>query len=260
MADTADRTLPASPRRREAARRSGAMPGAAAPAWAAAAATTILLGPAWLRATVPAAADMLRATLPAARPPEFVDLLPAALIMPTLGLVLAAGAAGIGVRILLDGFAWQPGRAAPDLRRIDPLAGLARILSPRTFLAALGHAVGLALVVAVTMRAAAPLVAVAASGDALHDPARLAAAAWRPLAWLVAAAALVAVVQWAIARRRFEAAIRMTPQEFADEARGMEADPKVRLLQRHRARQPVRRSDAATEPDPARAPGSRSGR
>jgi len=49
---------------------------------------------------------------------------------------------------------------------------------------------------------------------------------------------VVAACQWAFARRRFEARIRMTPQEFADEARSMQADPKVRLLQQRRPAQP----------------------
>ncbi|MFM9057564.1 MAG: EscU/YscU/HrcU family type III secretion system export apparatus switch protein [Planctomycetaceae bacterium] len=236
MSHASDRTLPATPRRREAARRAGAMPTAAAPAWAATAATTVLLGPAWLRATVPAGADLLRATLPAAGPPEFATLLPAALVLPTVGLVLAAGTAGLAVRLLLDGFTLQPGRAAPDPRRIDPCAGLARILSLRTLGAALGAGIGLALLAAAALRAGTPLVSLAASGDALDDPGRLVTAAWRPLAWLVVAAAVVSVVQWALARRRFEATIRMTPQEFADEARGMQADPKVRLLHARRAR------------------------
>jgi flagellar biosynthetic protein FlhB len=260
MADSSDRTLPATPRRREAARRAGAMPPAAAPAWAASAATTILLGPAWLRATVPAAADMLRETLPTAHEPALAVVLSPRLLLPTAGLVLAAGAAGLAVRILLDGVAWQPGRAAPDLGRIDPVRGLARALSPWALLGALGNAVGLAVIVAATLFAAGPLAALASSGDALDDPARLVAAAWRPLAWLVVAAAGVAVVQWGLARRRFEATIRMTPQEFADEARGMQADPKVRLLHQGRARPAVRQPDAPREPDRAPAPGSRSGR
>ena len=260
MSDTADRTLPATPRRREAARRSGAMPTAAAPAWAATAAAAILLGPAWLRATVPAAADMFQATLPEPGAPDLGTLLPAALVLPTVGLVLAAGAAGLAVRILLDGFSWQPGRAAPELRRIAPLPGLARILSTRSLAACLGHAVSLALLVAAALAASGPLVGLAASGAAFADPAPVAAAAWRPLAWLVVAAAAVCVVQWAIARRRFEASIRMTPQEFADESRGMQADPQVRLLQWRRSRPAVRPRDARPDPAPGPAPHSRSGR
>lgn len=231
MSDNGDRTLPATPRRREAARRSGSMPTAAAPAWAATAAAAVLLGPAWLRATVPAAADVLRATLPAPGVPDLGTLLPASLVLPTVGLVLAAGAAGLAVRLLLDGFSWQPGRAAPDLRRIAPLAGLARILSARTLAACLGHALGLALLVAAALAASGPLVGLAAPEMGFADPAPLATAAWRPLAWLVVVAAAVSVAQWGLARRRFEASIRMTPQEFADETRGLQADPQVRLLQ-----------------------------
>lgn len=249
MADTGDRTLPATPRRREAARRAGAMPAATAPAWAAASVTTILLGPAWLRATVPAAAEHLRAAVPAA---EASVVPPASLLLPTVGVVLAAGAAGLAVRLLLDGLSWEPGRAAPDLRRIDPLAGLARIVSVRTVAASLGHALGLAVLVGVAACGAGPLVAVAASGAALDEPGVLAAAAWRPLGWLAAAAAVVACVQWALARRRFEAAIRMTPQEFADESRGLQADPQVRLLQQRRAGATVRRPAAPDAPAAAR--------
>ncbi len=256
MADSSDRTLPATPRRRAAARRAGMLPAAVAPAWVAAAATVVALGPAWLRATVPAAADVLRSTLAGSQPPELAALVPAALVMPTLGLVLAAGAAALAVRLALDGFDWQPGRAAPDLRRIDPVAGLARVFSMRTLAACLGNAVGVATLVTVGVWAATPLVGVAASGAALADPGILATAAWRPLIWLVGAAAAVAVVQWAWARRRFEASIRMTPQEFADESRGMQADPQVRLLQQRRAGATVSRTEARPRPES----GSRSDR
>lgn len=258
MSDTGDRTLPATPRRREAARRAGSVPAATGPAWAASAATAILLGPAWLRATVPAATDVLRETLAVNRPPEFTTLLPVTLLLPTIGIVSAAGAAGLAVRLLIDGLTWHPGRLVPDLRRIDPGAGLARILSVRSLVAALGAGIGLALLVGCGFMAAGPLADLAAGGAALEDPARLASAASRPLAWVVVATCVVAAVQWAFARHRFEAALRMTPQEFADESRGLQADPQVRLLHWNRSRPTVRRPDAPPEPAPAR--GSRSGR
>ena len=136
MSDSSDRVIPATPRRREAARRQGGMPTAALPAWVATAGTAVLLLPAWAATTMPAAAEMLRGTISgAARAARHGDVaLPAviAVVVPTVALVLAAAAAGIGVRILLDGFSWQPARALPMLRRIDPLAGLARIFSFRT--------------------------------------------------------------------------------------------------------------------------------
>jgi flagellar biosynthesis protein FlhB len=51
---------------------------------------------------------------------------------------------------------------------------------------------------------------------------------------MAAAAAGIAAGQWGFARLRFERRIRMTPQEFADEAKSVQADPKVRLLQQRR--------------------------
>jgi flagellar biosynthesis protein FlhB len=46
-------------------------------------------------------------------------------------------------------------------------------------------------------------------------------------------------VRWLAARRRFEQQIRMTPEEFAEEAKSAQADPKVRMLQQQRQRQPM---------------------
>jgi len=63
---------------------------------------------------------------------------------------------------------------------------------------------------------------------------RLFAAAQQAILPLVAAAAVVAACTWAFSRRRFERRIRMTPQEYADEARSMQADPKVRLMRQQR--------------------------
>jgi flagellar biosynthesis protein FlhB len=81
---------------------------------------------------------------------------------------------------------------------------------------------------------ARPLVTVIGSGDLAHEPARLFAAAQQAILPLVAAAAVVAACSWAFSRLRFERRIRMTPQEYADEARSMQADPKVRLMRQQR--------------------------
>jgi len=240
MADDSDRVIPATPRRREAARRQGAMPAAAPLAWAATAATAIFLLPGWARATLTAATEMVGQAVAVAHADAGSIGVPAtAVVLPSVGLVLAAGSAGLAVRILCDGFSWQPGRLVPDLRRIDPLAGTARIFSARTLLAALGAAAGLAVLGITAACAAGPLVAAVAAGDGLREPAAAWVAAWRPLAWLVGTATVVAACQYAAARLRFERQIRMTPQEFADEAKSMQADPRVRLLQRGRPRQPA---------------------
>lgn len=244
MSDASDRVIPATPRRREAARRQGAMPTAAVPAWVATAGTAVLLLPAWAAATAAPAADMLRlAIADAARPqadaPAIGGLSVSQLVavsLPTMAVVLAAAAAGLGTRLLLDGCSWQPERALPMFRRIDPAAGLARIFSSRTVSGCLGGAAALAAVMAAGAIALQPLVAATAT---LPEATALAAMAWRSAAWLFAAAAAVAACRWFVARRRFERQIRMTPEEFADESKSAQADPKVRLLQRQRPRQPA---------------------
>jgi|688.fasta_scaffold03409_23 flagellar biosynthetic protein FlhB len=235
MSDAASRTIPATPRRRELARRQGMMPMANLPAWVAMVATTLLLLPSWAQATFPAATAMMQQSLRLVAidlesPPRLDLLLPAALVLPTLALVAVVGGVGLTVRFLLDGSAWQLSRVAPRLDRISPLAGLARIFSLHTLASLAGHACGLLLLVMAAALSAWPLVAIIGSGEMAHEPGRMSAAAQRALLPLVAAAAVVAACTWAVSRLRFERRIRMTPEEYADEARSMQADPKVRLM------------------------------
>lgn len=241
MSDSSSRTIPATPRRRAAARREGLAAPADLPAWAASAATAILLAPAWARATIPAAAESVREACAAAAASDgsLANLpwpLPPAVILPTLGVVAASAAVGLAVRLAADGFVWQPGRAAPDLRRIDPLAGLRRIVSGGTVAAIAMAAAGLAALGATAFFLARPLLAVQPWPVAGEHVGSLAGTGWRAVLWLVAVAAAVAACQWLLARRRFERRIRMTPQELAEEVKDLQADPRVRLLQQQRKR------------------------
>jgi flagellar biosynthetic protein FlhB len=229
MADTADRTIPATPRRREQARRAGQEPTATLPAWAASAATAILLAPAWARSTVPAAAEAFReAASAAALPGEAAAPISLGVVMPSLGLIAASAAAGMAVHLATGGFSFQPARAAFTPQRINPLTGFQRIFSGGTLLGMLGHAAALSALVVIAVMAARPLAGmmlVPAEAPAVGD------VAWRAIAWLAVAAAVLATVQWLVARRRFERRIMMTPQEFADEAKDLQADPRIKLLQ-----------------------------
>jgi flagellar biosynthetic protein FlhB len=249
MGDAADRTIPATPRRRAAARRQGLAPRPHQPAWIAAAVTTLFLLPAWGRATVPAAAEMMREAVARAVSGGTLDaatLLPAAVVLPTLAVIAAASAAGIATRSVLDG-GWGLGRAAFDLRRISPAAGLGRIFAGETLLAAAGHAAGLAVIVVAAALGAWSRGSLLGDATATADPARVAAAAlgmlWPPLA----AAVVVTVVGQLLAWRRFERRLRMTPEEYAEESRGMQADPKIRLLHRDATRRPPASASPAAD-------------
>jgi len=249
MASDSDRTIPATPRRREQARREGLAPSAALPAWAASAGVAILLAPSWARATIPAAAEMLRAAVLAAGGSGQGEIpwpFPPALVWPTVGVVAASAAVGLAVRTACDGLSWQPARAALDLRRIDPIRGFTRIFSLDTFLAMGGAAVALGTLGAAAVVAARSLVGLQTAG--VGGAAAIAGSvAWRAAAWLVAGAAVVAAGQWALARRRFERRIRMTPQEAVEEAKDMRADPRIRLFHMQRRRpQPTASSTSGT--------------
>lgn len=252
MADASDRTIPATPRRREAARQQGMMPLSSLPAWLAAVLVAVALAPTWWAATLPAAADMLRATISTAGKDASFD--PAALVdmrihLPTIAVVLASGTVGIAVRVLLDGAAWRPARITPAWQRIDPLAGLGRICSWSTLTALATNALALTVLFAAAVWSIAPLVTTTDIAQVVADPGWLIARGQRAILPLAGVAAGVAAVQWALARRRFEARIRMTPQEYQDEAKSLQADPKVKLMREQARRRPAAAGRSAAAPD-----------
>ncbi len=240
MSDAADRSLPATPRRREAAREQGAAPNAALPAFVAMVAVAVLLLPGWSRAAIPAADAFMRQSLTAAFAPrghEALDaalIAPAQLLMPTAALVAATAIAGICVRFLCDGSAWRLARAAPRLGRIDPFAGLGRIFSLATLRAVLWNGACLAVIASVAALAASPLVGLVRSSEPVFDAERPLAAIRALLLPVLFAAAAVAVAQWGLARLAFERRLRMTPDEFKEEMRSLEADPRIKLERRKR--------------------------
>lgn len=238
MSDAADRSIPATPRRREAARREGAMPDAAPLAWAAAAIVTVLLLPAWARATWSALTAACAAWFAVAGAPAPLDagavvVLPSRLIGPTVGLAVVAAAAGLGVRLAVDGPSWLPARIAPDIARIDPLRGLRRMVSLRSLAAVVGNTAAVAVLGGVAILSARPFLAAAAASS--PEPLAALTVAWRAIVPLTMTAAAVAVAQYGAARWTFERRLRMTPREFAEEARSLQADPRVRLLHQQRS-------------------------
>ncbi len=228
---TADRSLPPTPRRREAARRAGLVPTATLPAWGASTVVTILLLPRWLEATAGAAAAFFQSALPAAvRGEDTVAVWGGAVAVlgPTVTIVCAATAAAVAVRMACDGVQWHPGRAAFDLRRIAPWTGLARILSADTLRTIAGGAIGLALVAAAVVWSCHGL-AWALATDAMATTQGSLETARRILLPVAGSAAAMGLAGWALARRRAERRLWMTPEEFAAEQRAVEAGPRVRF-------------------------------
>ena len=89
--------------------------------------------------------------------------------------------------------------------------------------------------------AATPIVGLVRASGPILEPQQPLAALRGTLGLLILAAAAVAAAQWGLARVAFERRLRMTPEEFQDEMRGLEADPRIRSERQRRAvrRQPV---------------------
>lgn len=244
MADgTADRSLPPTPRRREAAVRAGLIPAATLPAWGASSVVVILLLPRWLEATVGAATAFFQTALPAAvRGDDALVVCAgcAAVAWPTLTLVCAATAAAAATRVACDGLHWHPGRAAFDLRRLDPWSGVSRILSADTLRSIGGGAIGL-MIVAATIGWSCRRLAAALATDAVATAPGSLEMGRGVLAPAAGVAATLGLIGWALARRRAERRLWMTPEEFAAERRALEAGPRVRF---HAPRHPAPRSAA----------------
>jgi len=238
MSDAADRSIPATPRRRAAAREDGAAPNAAIPAFVALMAAAVLLLPGWSQTALPAAGGFLRESLAAAFTApghDAVDLrllFPAQVLLPTAALVVATAGAAVCVRFLFDGSAWRLARAAPRWQRIDPLAGAARLLSLATLRAVVWNGVCLGVIVAAAAFSAGPLVALLESSTPLVEASPAIQALRGMLLPVLLAAAAVAAAQWGAARLSFERRLRMTPQEFKEEMRSLEADPKIKFERR----------------------------
>lgn len=238
MGDAAERSIPATPRRRAAAREEGLAPTAALPAFVALVTAAVLLLPGWSQTALPAASGFVRESLAAAFSvprPDGVDLrllFPAQVLLPTAALVVATAGAGVCVRLFLDGSAWRLARVAPRWRRIDPFAGAARVLSLATLRAVAWNGACLAVLVAAAACAAGPLVGLLEAGRPIVDAAPVFAALRGVLLPVLLAAAAVAAAQWGVARLAFERRLRMTPEEFKEEMRSLEADPKIKFERR----------------------------
>lgn len=236
MSDAADRTIPATPRRRRLAERAGMIPAAALPAWAATVVTTVLLLPAWWSATVAAASTALRRTVAST---DGTAWHLAAMALPTVALVLAAAAVGVGVRLLFDGFRVDFGRVLPAGSRVSPWAGLKRVLAPATAGRALAGGLFLAPPALVAVRGvpslletlSAPLATAPLSGPPeaiVGHVANAVPAAFAALWPVVAAALAAALVRHAVRRRLAERRLRMTPEELREELRDLSAPGAVK--------------------------------
>ena len=239
MSDQSQRTIPATPRRREFARQNGLMPLSTLPAWIAAASAAVMLAPWWFAATLPVAQDMIENVIRSSVKNMsgsigFSNDLLLRLFLPTMVVILVSSGVGLIVRMLLDGVSWQPSRILPAMHRIDVSRGLSRMFSARTLGMIVLHTCSLAALVLAVYVAMCPFIQssqLAGWEESLvSHPMSIIVQAQRAMFGLIGVSIAIVMAQWFLARWQFEKRIRMTPEEYQEEARSLQADPKIKLM------------------------------
>lgn len=169
-------------------------------------------------------------------------------VLPILGLMMLGG---VSTTVLQIGFLWVPDRVAPDISRLNPLAGLQRIFS-LTGTLRLGF--GLFKVIVVTVVAGAvvwqrwndilgaALLETPQLGRFLIDIS-LSATFWVGLALFI-----LALLDYGLQRWKFEQDLRMTHQEVREEMRNVQGDPAIVARRRAIQRQMVLNRIASSVP------------
>jgi len=172
-------------------------------------------------------------------------------VLPLLGVLAVLG---LAVNAAQTGLVWSVEPLAPRLSRINPLEGARRIFSRRALFELGKSLLKVALVAAVTYGAIRTAVesVVARSGADVRSLAAAVGSHALGLGWRAALVlAVVAALDYLYQRYEYEQSLKMTRQEIKEELRQTEGDPLLRSRIRRRQRelaqarmlQEVRRAD-----------------
>jgi flagellar biosynthetic protein FlhB len=160
-------------------------------------------------------------------------------LLPILGLLMLVG---VMTSVFQVGFLWVPDRLAPDFSRLSPLAGMRRIFS-LAGTSRLGF--GLVKVMLVSVVATAVLwwrwdevlrsgsLDIPQLGQFLIDIS-LSTALWAGLVLVI-----LAILDYAIQRWKYEQDLRMTHQEIREEMKNLQGDPQIVARRRAIQRQMI---------------------
>jgi flagellar biosynthetic protein FlhB len=160
-------------------------------------------------------------------------------LLPLLGLLMLGGVLS---SVLQVGFLWIPDKLSPDLSRLSPLAGLQRIFS-LTGTLRLGF--GLLKVALVGIVATAVVwtrwdeVMLSGALDIPDFGKFLIDISLDTVLWAAVALVILAVLDYAAQRWKYEQDLRMTHQEVREEMRNMQGDPQIVARRRAIQRQMV---------------------
>ncbi|QDT65633.1 flagellar biosynthesis protein FlhB [Calycomorphotria hydatis] len=168
-----------------------------------------------------------------------------------LPVLLLMAAASVGINLVQVGFLFSPSALQPKPERLNPVQGLQRIFSIASLMrlgTSLGKLIILVIVAGLMMWWTLPqmtLLSNAVPADTfefLHSIAVQLAFA------LAAALVILALLDFAFQRWKFEQDIRMTKQEVRDEMKNMEGDPHIRQRRKEAHRKLAEARDMAQVP------------
>jgi flagellar biosynthetic protein FlhB len=159
-------------------------------------------------------------------------------------IVAAVMVAGVVANVGQVGFAYNLQPLAPDLTRIDPIKGFARMFSARSFMELMKSLAKVSILGCVAwtfLRNQAGTVV--ALGTLSQDEAARTAGdlIWQLAIRVCSVILVIASIDYIYQRQQFEKSIRMTKQEVKEEFKRSEGDPKIRGAIRQRQREMSRR-------------------
>lgn len=173
----------------------------------------------------------------------FIDAVSAGLktVAPILGAVVVAGLVSNVAQV---GFSYNLQPLAPDLTRIDPMKGFARMFSTRSLMELLKSIAKVSIigcVVWVFLRNQASTVI--GLGTVPQDEAGRVAGdlIWQLCVRACSVILVIASIDYIYQRQQFEKSIRMTKQEVKEEFKRSEGDPQIRAAIKQRQREMSRR-------------------
>lgn len=238
-----ERTEKPTPKRLREARRDGQVPRTPdIAAWASLLVLSMLL-PATLTRAAERMHELMRGTAELVERPEVGP----ALLLLREGLVaavwilapllLSAFAVGLLSHAAQGGVHVSGKLAKPQLKRLNPLTGIKRLFGPQGLWELVKLLLKSALVAVVLWRGLAAVVPTLARSGALPLSEVLSVVGEAALAMMRAAAAAgmaLALLDYAVTRRRTGKQLRMTKQEVKDEMRSAEGDPQLKAAIRSR--------------------------
>ncbi|MCI0333726.1 MAG: flagellar biosynthesis protein FlhB [Planctomycetes bacterium] len=172
----------------------------------------------------------------------------AIVLLPILGLLMLGG---VMASVLQVGFLWIPDKLSPDFSRLSPLAGLKRIFSVSGT-----TRLGFGLVKVFLVSAVATGVVWFRWDDVMRSAALdvpefgkfLIDISLSTMLWSAVALVILAVMDYAVQRWKYEQDLRMTHQEVREEMKNLQGDPQVVARRRAIQRQMVLNRIASSVP------------